>query len=276
MRTLSPPPLEADEVFRRISGARREPARARLAASEEKVLYAYGQYEDAAGLCALLDPSDMLPALPEDLTGNYTYLGKSLPEWRGAILANNEGGRCPMCAVGRASTLDHYLPEGTFPEFAILPLNLVPACSVCQQYKLDLYRTDDSPLFLQLYFDELPHNERFLFAGVDFVGSSISLDFWVDPPGSIPPDLGQRLESHFSKLRLREIYVTEGVGEFSDRESELERLLSSGATGDDVSTYLRHEAATVAASRGLNHWRAVALTAFSQSHELCSGAFRAA
>jgi hypothetical protein len=275
MRTLSRLHLEAEEVYKRISGARREPVRGRLLASEGKVLQAYERYEEAAGLCALLDPADVLPALPEDLTGNYTYLGKSLPEWRGAILANNTGGRCPMCAVGRASTLDHYLPEGIFPEFASLPLNLVPACSICQKHKRELYRGDGSPLFLQLYFDELPVTERFLFADVDVVGTSISLDYRVDPPGSISQGLGQRLESHFSRLRLREIYVTEGVGEFSDKRSELERLLTSGATADDVSEYLRHEAATVAASRGVNHWRAVALSAFSESHKLCSGAFRA-
>lgn len=275
MRTLTPPDLGGEEVYKRISSARGEPTRGRLLASEAKVLEAYGRYEDAAALCALLDPAEVLPAIPADLTGNYTYLGKSRPEWRGAILANNRGGTCPMCAVGRASTLDHYLPESIFPEFAILPLNLVPACSICQSHKRELYREADAPLFLHLYFDDLPLDERYLFADVHVVETSISLDYWLDPPSSMPSGIAQRLRAHFSKLRLRESYVAEGVGEFSDKRNQLEWLLATGSTAEDVSTYLRQEAATVAANRGVNHWRAVALNAFSENQEVCSGAFRA-
>jgi hypothetical protein len=122
----------------------------------------------------------------------------------------------------------------------------------------------------------VPLDEQFLFADVEVVGSSISLDYWVDPPSSMAQGLGQRLQRHFSKLRLREFYIAEGVGEFSDKRSQLERLLTTGSTAEDVSAYLRNEAATVSANKGVNHWRAVALSTFSESHEVCSGAFRAA
>jgi hypothetical protein len=243
-------------------------------ASKVKVLEAYRRYSDAAGLCALLEPADVLPAIPADLKGSFMYLGKSRPEWRGAILANNKGGRCPLCSVGRASTLDHYLPVGVFPEFAILPSNLVPACSICQSRKRDLYRDGGAPSFLHLYFDLLPLDEQYLFADVRVVRTSISLDYWVDPPTAMPLDVATRLRKHFAKLRLRESYITEGVGEFSDKQSQLERLLTAGSTAEDVRAYLRQEAATVAANRGINHWRAVALSAFSENDEVCSGAFR--
>src|ERR1700722_2450102 len=199
MRSLNPPELDAEGIYSRIANARNEPARARLLESADKVLEAYGRYEDAAGLCALLDRADVLPAIPADLTSSYIYLGKARPEWRGAILANNKGGTCPLCTVGRVSTLDHYLPQGSFPEFAILPLNLVPACSVCQSNKRQLYREADEPMFLHLYFDDLPLDERYLFADVDVVETGISLDYWVEPPRSMPPGVAQRQPSGLSR-----------------------------------------------------------------------------
>lgn len=274
MRTLSAPELEAEAVYKRISNARREPTRSRLVASEARVFEAYRRYVDAGGLCGLLDPADELPASRADLTGNYTYLGKALPEWRGAILANTKGGRCPMCSIGRASTLDHYLPEAVFPEFAVLPLNLVPACSICQTHKREFYRDGSAPIFLQLYFDELPLDERFLFADATVLGTSVSFDYWVDPPSTIAAEVAQRLRTHFTKLNLRESYIEEGVGEFSDKRGQLEWLILTGSSPDEVSEYLRGEAATVVANRGINHWRAVALRALSLNREICSGGFR--
>jgi hypothetical protein len=124
--------------------------------------------------------------------------------------------------------------------------------------------------------DRLPVDERVLFAEVSVVGTSISLDYWVDPPASMQAGLRKRLEARFSKLRLRESYIAEGIGEFSDKRSQLEWLLTTGSTSEDVRAYLNQEAAAVAASRGVNHWRTVALSAFAANNEVCSGAFRTA
>ena len=40
---------------------------------------------------------------------------------------------CPFCGgLGeRPNTIDHYLPKSLFPQFSILPLNLLPACGIC-------------------------------------------------------------------------------------------------------------------------------------------------
>ncbi|MBO9695933.1 MAG: hypothetical protein J7499_07025 [Sphingopyxis sp.] len=38
---------------------------------------------------------------------------------------------CPMCGSPSRGSLDHYLPREDFPEFAVLPANLLPACSLC-------------------------------------------------------------------------------------------------------------------------------------------------
>lgn len=62
---------------------------------------------------------------------------------------------CPMCGEGGTpNTLDHYLPKQAYPDFSILPLNLVPACDICQGHKLARYTGPDGRLFLHPYYDE--------------------------------------------------------------------------------------------------------------------------
>lgn len=61
---------------------------------------------------------------------------------------------CPMCGeAGTPNTLDHYLPKQDYPDFSILPLNLVPACDICQGHKLARYIGPDGRLFLHPYYD---------------------------------------------------------------------------------------------------------------------------
>ena len=44
-------------------------------------------------------------------------------------LANT--GKCPICGIGQASTLDHYLAKTIYPTYAVTPYNLVPVCKDC-------------------------------------------------------------------------------------------------------------------------------------------------
>lgn len=38
---------------------------------------------------------------------------------------------CPMCGSSGGRSLDHALPRAIYPEFSIVPENLVPACTIC-------------------------------------------------------------------------------------------------------------------------------------------------
>jgi hypothetical protein len=67
---------------------------------------------------------------------------------------------CPMCGEGGTpNTLDHYLPKQDYPDFAILPLNLIPACDICQGHKLTRYVGPDGRLFLHPYYDAFLEGE---------------------------------------------------------------------------------------------------------------------
>lgn len=62
---------------------------------------------------------------------------------------------CPACGeAGKPNTLDHYLPKGTYPHFAVTPANLFPMCDACQGEKLEKTGDAANPrFFLHPYFD---------------------------------------------------------------------------------------------------------------------------
>lgn len=64
---------------------------------------------------------------------------------------------CPLCGSGHPGTVDHYLPKQNFPEFSILPCNLLPACPHCNSgVKGETYRGGASPeRFIHPYFDDI-------------------------------------------------------------------------------------------------------------------------
>lgn len=71
-----------------------------------------------------------------------------------AELRNRKLKVCPVCGEGGTpNTLDHYLPQQHFPDFCILPSNLVPTCDICQGHKRAHYIAPDGRLFAHPYFD---------------------------------------------------------------------------------------------------------------------------
>ncbi|MBB2749792.1 UNVERIFIED_ORG: hypothetical protein GGI57_000458 [Rhizobium aethiopicum] len=62
---------------------------------------------------------------------------------------------CPACGeMGKPNTLDHFLPKGKYPHFAIVPQNLFPMCDACQGKKLEKTGDANAPkFFIHPYFD---------------------------------------------------------------------------------------------------------------------------
>ncbi|WP_457662049.1 hypothetical protein [Sinorhizobium medicae] len=62
---------------------------------------------------------------------------------------------CPACGeAGRPNTLDHFLPKGAYPHFAIVPHNLFPMCDACQGAKLEKTGDAEDPkFFIHPYYD---------------------------------------------------------------------------------------------------------------------------
>jgi 5-methylcytosine-specific restriction endonuclease McrA len=63
---------------------------------------------------------------------------------------------CPACGEeGSPNTLDHYLPKERYPEFSILPHNLLPMCDTCQASKgAQTVDALNRRMFIHGYYDE--------------------------------------------------------------------------------------------------------------------------
>ncbi|EAD2695982.1 HNH endonuclease, partial [Escherichia coli] len=44
----------------------------------------------------------------------------------------SSGEKCPFCGdIGQTKNIDHFLPIAHYPEFSVMPINLVPSCRDC-------------------------------------------------------------------------------------------------------------------------------------------------
>jgi len=71
-------------------------------------------------------------------------------------LLNAAKEKCPFCGgIGTPRNLDHFLPKTHFPQFSILPCNLVPACRDCNMDgKAHAYATTPEDQIIQPYVDD--------------------------------------------------------------------------------------------------------------------------
>jgi len=87
---------------------------------------------------------------------------------------------CPYCLMRDPTTLDHFLPQGDFPEYAVLPANLVWVCYSCNLKKSDRLVTGVRDV-LNPYFDPIPKTDPILFASIAVsVGQGPVIRFWID------------------------------------------------------------------------------------------------
>ncbi|MBV1829157.1 hypothetical protein HNW77_05385 [Komagataeibacter sp. AV436] len=113
---------------------------------------------------------------------------------------------CPSCGSPAVTeTLDHYLPKGKYPQFAVTPANLTPMCDPCQRRKGEKTGNAATPrFFIHPYFDTFSLEQI--------------IQLTIDPPFTTPtftlephPDLltveKQLVESHLQKLQIARRYI---------------------------------------------------------------------
>jgi len=85
----------------------------------------------------------------------FVPIGKPARKIYDALL-NAAKEKYPFCGgIGTPRNLDHFLPKTHFPQFAILPCNLVPACRDCNMDgKAHAYATNAEDQIIQPYVDK--------------------------------------------------------------------------------------------------------------------------
>lgn len=115
--------------------------------------------------------------------------------------------KCPYCGgIGRPRNLDHYLPKAHYPQFSILPVNLVPSCRDCNMDgKGEDYAKSEVEQVIHPYLDDERYfNEQWLYAhylpGNDTEPGVI--EYFVSPPVHWEDTQKKRVEKHFKDFDL--------------------------------------------------------------------------
>ncbi|WP_124597726.1 HNH endonuclease [Burkholderia sp. Bp8963] len=184
------------------------------------------------------------------------------------IKASAKFKRCPLCGLRVVKTLDHYLPQTRFPELAVFPANLVPACADCNKSKLAHVAESRAEETFHPYFDDWSEY-CVLGASLEF-GASLTVSYQVLTAPEMSAVDVQRARNHFDLLELNELYVSYAASELAESKRNFRNNFASGPEA------LREELRQVAETRSqanLNGWMAVLYRCLAESDDFCNGGF---
>ncbi|MBZ5612831.1 MAG: hypothetical protein LAO23_02390 [Acidobacteriia bacterium] len=179
-------------------------------------------------------------------------------------------GRCPLCAQRDVGTLDHYLPRASFPEFAVLPVNLVPCCFDCNHAKREHTPAAFAEQMFHPYFDDW--NDLELIQATIVVEDAVYAEFAVNVD-TLHPVVADRAAAHFETLGLAALYSGHASVELVQRRAGF--LLTFENGGPEA---LQAELLRESQSRRVpfpNAWQPVLYRALADSDEFVNGGFYA-
>ena len=179
---------------------------------------------------------------------------------------------CPLCGQGTVHQLDHYLPITSFPVYGVTAINLVPACSDCNKYKLIHVPASAGEQTIHPYFDEVD-DEQWLFGEI-VQSTPAAVRFVVNPPDHWDPVQVERLNTHFRIYRLGTLYATHAAVEISNMRHALKRMAATPGFAERIRQHLRERAESCAEVYE-NSWQRATFDALANSDWYCSSGFEA-
>lgn len=179
---------------------------------------------------------------------------------------------CPLCGQGTVHQLDHYLPITSFPVYGVTAINLVPACSDCNKYKLIHVPASAGEQTIHPYFDEVD-DEQWLFGEV-VESTPAAVRFAVNPPDHWDAVQVERLKTHFRIYRLGTLYATHAAVEISNMRHALKKMAATPGFAERIRQHLR-ERAESCAEVYVNSWQRATFDALAGSDWFCSSGFKA-
>jgi hypothetical protein len=142
---------------------------------------------------------------------------KPARDYYDALLVSS-GERCPFCGdIGQTKNLDHFLPKAHFPEFSVMPLNLVPSCRDCNMgEKGQAYATVEDDQAIHPYVDkDIFYQEQWVYA--EYIDEDDgAVVYYVQCPAAWSQEEKNRAENHFNSLDLANRYSLEAGKHLSE------------------------------------------------------------
>jgi len=252
MKTFNRPPITEPANFDTFIKYRQQPLRTNLKEAKKVVSYRYNKYKALMPEVQRIhlhkvdkDHKDALSYIYHD------YTCKAVKTFRKTLFDHVP--KCPYCGIDSSVHLDHYLPKGTFPEFYLYSLNLIPICEPCNtKYKKAIYSKNGFRVFIHPYHDQLNAYE-FLKATLSVQMGVVKIDYRVIQAPGISHDMFHVIKRHFKELQLQQRYLkhaTTYLGDMKDRWTgnvDVRRRSLESSYRDALAEY------------GYNHWKTALL-----------------
>lgn len=217
------------------------PLKERVDKSLEGMLWLSDEYKELAdsGKLYLIKPIDTsLVAEPELIEGLsveelktlYSYnMVKRKPGRKVYDRILNLTEKCPYCGgIGRPRNLDHFLPKTHYPQFSILPINLIPSCRDCNMDgKGSVYADEYEKQVIHPYLDAPKFFEE-KWISAEYLPEKGVFHFFVCPPENWLNRDKCRVEFHFSSFDLAKRYSLEAGSELVFLTGQVRNLLEIG------------------------------------------------
>lgn len=166
--------------------------------------------------------------------------------------------RCPFCGgIGTPRNLDHFLPKTHFPQFSVLPWNLVPACRDCNMDgKATAFATRAEDQIIQPYADDDRFfEEQWVFATYhdDHGGGPGNFEYFVRPPDEWDEVDKQRVKNHFADFNLARRYAIKAAELLDTVLRQMQRLREAGLNSESIKNALLQPGIDTA--QFVNHWQ---------------------
>ena len=250
MKQLDPPTCSPSALFDFCIEGIDDPALSgRLVAGKHLVLAKYEEYEAHSRTQTWYMLDRARHSHPNQVIVGSLTKGELMALYSDYMVASKGGARreydqikliardeCPYCggcgemvvddAIG---SLDHFLPKSRFPVFSVFPVNLVPACDVCNKGMGSRFPTDPSHQPLHPYFDAPRFFDvKWTTAAVEEQNPPI-VNFDVSPPDAWSEGDKQRVSQHFDNCKLRGRYrgkVNSRISSIIDQRKNAHRDLT--------------------------------------------------
>lgn len=170
---------------------------------------------------------------------------------------------CPLCALRKVNTLDHYLPKAHYPQYAISPINLYPCCTDCNKAKGDKKNLAKEEQTINPYFDNI-ENIQWLSARV-VKDPIVRIVYYVDLPRGYPVTLKARIQNHFDTLEIKSLYASNAASLLTSNRLNFQSLYrDEGPAG--LCKHLNRTRDSIA-EKNLNQWDAVCYSALLASKD---------
>lgn len=265
--------LERDpkELFDTVLIRKSRRNKEKLESIKEIVFNRYDEYLDKKNILEdIKDSPECCKEMKDTLKGCYTRD----KEYEVGIVTSNiismqtssVQSKCPHCGLSEPDTIDHYLPKDIFPEFSILPINLVPMCGRCNNIKNTDWKINGYRNSIHFYFDTFI-DKKFLYCKLEYRSKVNTIPipkFYFQKHEEMNDTQFIIAKNHFDTFKLYERYSKQIVETIS---STYEECIESGLGIDINKRTIGARIKSKIRRHGVNYWEVCVLEAILDSEE---------